>query len=85
MSQKPYERIYLSPHLDDAALSCGGLVYLERKADLPVLVVTVMAGDAPSDAIESPIVAELHAVGSWRPIPTRWLSAVPKTEKHWPS
>jgi LmbE family N-acetylglucosaminyl deacetylase len=61
MPHWPYQRIYLSPHLDDAALSCGGLIYQERQAGLSVLVVTVMAGDAPSDGQSSPIVRELHA------------------------
>jgi LmbE family N-acetylglucosaminyl deacetylase len=63
VSHNLYQRIYISPHLDDAVLSCGARIYQERRADLPVLVVTVMAGDAPSDGMESPIVAELH---------TRW-------------
>jgi LmbE family N-acetylglucosaminyl deacetylase len=63
MSHQLYQRIYLSPHLDDAALSCGGLIYQQRQAGLSVLVVTVMAGDAPSDGRSSPIVDELH---------TRW-------------
>lgn len=60
MSHKLYQRIYLSPHLDDAALSCGGLIFQERRADLSVLVVTLMAGDVPADGASSPIVAELH-------------------------
>lgn len=65
MPQKLYQRIYLSPHLDDAALSCGGLIYQERQAGLSVLVVTPMAGDPPPDALElpTPILADLH---------TRW-------------
>jgi LmbE family N-acetylglucosaminyl deacetylase len=63
MPHRLYQRIYLSPHLDDAALSCGGLIYQERQAGLAVLVVTVMAGDAPSDGKSSPIVNDLH---------TRW-------------
>jgi LmbE family N-acetylglucosaminyl deacetylase len=63
MSHQLYQRIYLSPHLDDAALSCGGLIYQQHQAGLSVLVVTVMAGDAPSVGKSSPIVDELH---------TRW-------------
>jgi LmbE family N-acetylglucosaminyl deacetylase len=65
MLQQPFHRIYLSPHLDDAALSCGGLIHQECQAGLEVLVVTVLAGDPPSAAKEmpTPILAELH---------TRW-------------
>jgi LmbE family N-acetylglucosaminyl deacetylase len=61
MPNKPYQRIYLSPHLDDVALSCGGRVYQECQAGYAVLVLTLMAGDAPPDAMESPIIAALHA------------------------
>ena len=63
MPKKLYQRIYLSPHLDDAALSCGGRIYQERLADLPVLVVNVMAGDAPPEASDmpTPILANLHS------------------------
>jgi len=65
MPRNLYQRIYLSPHLDDAALSCGGRIYLECQAGLDVLVITVMAGDAPPSAkdLPTPIIADLH---------TRW-------------
>jgi LmbE family N-acetylglucosaminyl deacetylase len=65
MTQKSYARIYLSPHLDDAALSCGGRIYRERRSGLSVLVLTLMAGDAPHEAADlpTPILADLH---------TRW-------------
>ena len=46
MSDK-YDWIYLSPHLDDAALSCGGQVYDQVQVDMSALIVTVMAGDPP--------------------------------------
>jgi LmbE family N-acetylglucosaminyl deacetylase len=42
-----YTAIYLSPHLDDVALSCGGQIYEKTKAGQAVLVATVMAGDPP--------------------------------------
>ncbi len=38
--------VVLSPHLDDAALSCGGLV-AELRGVAPRLVVTLCAGDPP--------------------------------------
>lgn len=37
--------IYLSPHLDDAVLSCGGLIASQVAAGDGVTVVTVFAGD----------------------------------------
>ena len=58
-----YDAIYLSPHLDDAALSCGGQIHGQTSQGQSVLIVTVMAGDAPPD-MRSPIIEELH--GRWR-------------------
>jgi LmbE family N-acetylglucosaminyl deacetylase len=52
--------IYLSPHLDDVALSCGGLIRRQVRAGSGVLVVTVFAGP-PSRSELSPFAAELHA------------------------
>jgi LmbE family N-acetylglucosaminyl deacetylase len=40
-----YEHVYLSPHLDDAALSCGGRIVRQRKKGENILVVTVFTGD----------------------------------------
>ena len=37
--------IYLSPHLDDAALSAGGLIYEQTLAGIPVEIWTFMCGD----------------------------------------
>ena len=39
--------IYLSPHLDDAALSCGGLIKQQTQAGERVEVWTVCAGEPP--------------------------------------
>jgi LmbE family N-acetylglucosaminyl deacetylase len=39
--------IYLSPHLDDAVLSAGGLIYEQTKAGLPVEIWTFMCGYPP--------------------------------------
>lgn len=55
-----YDAIYLSPHLDDVALSCGGQIYDLTAAGRPVLVVTTMAGDPPPGAL-SPFATLLHA------------------------
>jgi LmbE family N-acetylglucosaminyl deacetylase len=46
-----YDAIYLSPHLDDAALSCGGQIFLRAAAGQSVLVVTITAGDPPPAAV----------------------------------
>jgi LmbE family N-acetylglucosaminyl deacetylase len=54
------EWIYFSPHLDDIALSCGGLVWEQSKAGIPVSVWTICAGDPPPDAL-SPFAEALHA------------------------
>lgn len=42
-----YDTIILSPHLDDAALSCAGQIFILTTAGRSVLVVTLMAGDPP--------------------------------------
>jgi LmbE family N-acetylglucosaminyl deacetylase len=42
-----YDHLYLSAHLDDAALSCGGRIFQQRAAGQSVLIVTVTAGDPP--------------------------------------
>ncbi len=54
-----YDAIYLSPHLDDAALSCGGQIYQQSQSGQSVLVVSVTAGDPGSGSI-SPFAEELH-------------------------
>lgn len=55
-----YDLIYLSPHLDDAALSCGGQIARFRGEGRSVLIVTVTAGDPPTGA-ESRYIQELHS------------------------
>jgi len=40
------DTLYLSPHLDDAALSCGGRIYQQAQAGLKVVVLTIFAGSA---------------------------------------
>lgn len=51
--------LYLSPHLDDAVLSCGGTIAAQAAAGEPVRVVTLFAGDPPPGPL-SPFAAELH-------------------------
>ena len=45
--------IYLSPHLDDAALSAGGLIYEQAQAGILVEIWTLMSGYAPEEAVSS--------------------------------
>ena len=39
--------IYLSPHLDDAVLSAGGLIYEQVQSGIPVEIWTLMCGFSP--------------------------------------
>ncbi len=59
-----YHHIYLSPHLDDVALSCGGRIHQLIQAREPVLVVTVFAGSPrfsdESDKVYSGYITTLH-------------------------
>ncbi len=52
--------IYLSPHLDDAVLSAGGLIYEQTQANIPVEIWTFMCGYASEDDV-SPFAQLLHA------------------------
>lgn len=52
--------LYLSPHLDDAALSCGGLIRQQTRAGLSVGVLTIFAGSAQTD-LRSPFARALEA------------------------
>jgi LmbE family N-acetylglucosaminyl deacetylase len=65
MSENHYHSIYLSPHLDDATLSCGGQIFQQTAAGYRVLIVTITAGDPP--------VATLSAYA--RSLQERWALA----------
>lgn len=54
--------VFLSPHLDDVALSCGALVWQQAQSGHQPLAVTVFAGLPDYDTL-SPFAAELHR--SW--------------------
>jgi LmbE family N-acetylglucosaminyl deacetylase len=53
MVKNHYHTIYLSPHLDDATLSCGGQIFQQSRAGQRVLVVTITAGDPPAAALSA--------------------------------
>lgn len=60
--------IYLSPHLDDAALSCGGRIARQTADGEEVLVVTVFAGDPDLERL-SPFARILHQIWGDPPAP----------------
>ncbi|WP_298821306.1 PIG-L deacetylase family protein [Chloroflexus sp.] len=55
-----YRHIVLSPHLDDAALSCGGLIARAIATGESVLVVNVCSGSPSPDTQFSPFAQSLH-------------------------
>lgn len=54
-----YDAVYLSPHLDDAVLSCGAQIHDRAAAGQAMLVVTMGAGDEPPGEL-SPLALSLH-------------------------
>ena len=52
--------IYLSPHFDDIALSCGGLVWEQAQRGEAPAIWTICAGDPPPGEL-SPFAQSLHA------------------------
>jgi len=51
--------IFLSPHLDDIAFSCGGLVWDLANSGHKLEILTICSGDPPEDNL-SPLARELH-------------------------
>ena len=51
--------LFLSPHLDDVALSCGGLIHQLATHGQTVTVRTIMAGD-PVVVPDTPLIRDLH-------------------------
>lgn len=51
--------IYLSPHLDDAVLSAGGLIYEQAQSGVSVEIWTLFCGYVPSEEV-SPFARALH-------------------------
>ncbi len=68
MSKAEYDHLYLSPHLDDVVLSCGGLIRKQTLAGERVLVVTLFAG-IPSYECLSPFARFLHLLWGRHPDP----------------
>lgn len=61
--QERYNVIYIAPHLDDVALSCGGQIAQRTHRGEKVLIVTITAGDPPTGNL--PPFAQAHHV-SWQ-------------------
>lgn len=55
------QHLYLSPHFDDAAFSCGGQIAQLARSGAAVTIYTVMAGDPPSGFTPTAFTDELHA------------------------
>lgn len=51
--------IYISPHFDDAVLSCGGLIHEQTRQGMAVEIWTICAGDAPDGPL-SPLARRCH-------------------------
>ena len=52
--------IYISPHFDDAVLSCGGLIWEQTHSGIPVEIWTVTAGEPPPGPV-SDLITRDHA------------------------
>ena len=59
----PVTNVFVSPHPDDAALSCGGLIGRLRARGEPVAIVTVFCGPGPLSAL-TPYQREALGFGS---------------------
>jgi LmbE family N-acetylglucosaminyl deacetylase len=68
-----YRHVYLSPHLDDAALSCGGRIVTQLAAGEPVLVVTFCTAAPPAAGPFSDLARQFHA--DWGLTPDRAVGA----------
>ena len=57
------DAVFVSPHLDDAALSCGGGIARLVGSGIPVTVVTLFTADQPQGMPLSPLAR--HALVTW--------------------
>jgi LmbE family N-acetylglucosaminyl deacetylase len=55
-----YDHVYLSPHLDDAALSCGGAIARHSAAGARVLIVTICTATPPAEGPFSSFAEATH-------------------------
>ncbi|MBN1966829.1 MAG: PIG-L family deacetylase [Anaerolineae bacterium] len=59
---KPYSHIYISPHLDDAVCSCGGLIKSQTARGERVLVLTLFTAGIEDENELPPYLRALHLV-----------------------
>jgi len=59
MLKPTVQSVYLSPHLDDAVLSCGGLIHRQGQQGRPPIVITCFAA-VPDHGVLSPFALEQH-------------------------
>ena len=60
MSASPtYHAIWLSPHLDDVAFSCGGQIHAASRSGERILIATLHTADPAAEAL-SPMAESLH-------------------------
>jgi LmbE family N-acetylglucosaminyl deacetylase len=59
----------ISPHLDDVALSVGGIVARAVENGADVVVGTVFTADSPHPALLSPVIEELNKLWNLGPFP----------------
>jgi len=71
--QAGYSYIYLSPHLDDAALSCGGAIAAQVGAGARPLVVTLCTAAPPPEGPFSALAQQFHA--DWNLTPDQAVAA----------
>jgi LmbE family N-acetylglucosaminyl deacetylase len=60
-ARSDYRHVYLSPHLDDAALSCGGRIMGQIDGGQPALVVTFCTASPPAEGPFSALAQRFHA------------------------
>ncbi|OQY29793.1 MAG: hypothetical protein B6I38_07890 [Anaerolineaceae bacterium 4572_5.1] len=53
--------VYLSPHLDDAILSCGGIIFEQGQAGVPVEIWNLMSGIPSANLPLSDLARSVHA------------------------
>src|ERR1700759_3504656 len=61
--------LVISPHLDDAVLSVGGIIARSVGRGVEVAVGTVFTSDAPHPAVSSPMIEELNRLWNLGPAP----------------
>jgi LmbE family N-acetylglucosaminyl deacetylase len=72
MTHSQYQHVYLSPHLDDAVLSCGGIIHRQAMSGEPPLVITLFAGPPPRDASLSAFAQFQHDRWGGQTVTQRW-------------